>query len=75
MKIKFIGFYTLNHLIEEYVYFNISSINLKENKKEIFKLEIQPTLYLCCLWDRRTIELSDYRADRLSSCQTLELSD
>lgn len=36
MKIKFIGFYTLNHFVQ-YVYFNISSINLKENKKETKK--------------------------------------
>ena len=49
------------------MYFNVSSVNSKEN---YFFLEIPRILYLCCVWDCRAIELSDYRAVGLSSCPT-----
>ena len=42
--------------------FHVSSIYLKENKRT---LEIPRTLNSRCLLDCRTIELSDYRHDRV----------
>ena len=45
----------------KYLYFNVYSINLKENKRNV---EIQHTSYLCCLYDCQTIKLSDYRPVR-----------
>ena len=48
----------LNHFVQ-YIYFNVSSLNLKGNKRN---LEIQRTLYLCCLQ-----ELSDWRSDPASN--------
>ena len=45
------------------MYFNVSSVNLKENKRNI---EIPRISNSCCLEDCWTIELSDYRAVRLT---------
>ena len=41
------------------MYFDVSSVNLKDNKRN---LEISRTSYAYCILDCWTMELSDYRA-------------
>ena len=49
----YIDLCSLNHSVQ-YIYFNVSSVNLKGNKRN---LEIQRTSYLCCLKSSRTIAI------------------
>ena len=54
------------------MYFNVSSINFKENKRNLEIPRISFSCCLYCLYDCRTIELSDYRAVVLALGSQLE---